>query len=949
MGRKATYLLFSACLLLLGWRANAQISCEYTLQLFDTFGDGWNGASISVNVDGVSTTYTLDFTTPDFAEFAIAVSSGDAISLSYTSGFFENEVSYFLLDADGNTLFTDGPFPAVGPNVFTTEAVCPSCPSPPAGAVSVDNIRAFYADISWTPSDPAGTTLVEYGPAGFITGTGITRTTSSNNIRLQPLTQFTDYEFYLRAACSNGDTSTYRGPFAFKTRRAYDVGVVDAFIEGVECNLYGVETLTFIMQNFGGLPQTFIPYNFSVNGVPGGVNQPVDGLFTGVIGVDSTFQTEFETTYDFSEPGEYIIDVFTQLQQDTNYVNDTLRFSLTTAPFVDQFPYLEGFEEYNGGWLVGEESLNPTWQHGQPTGALISSAASGLNAWVTNLSGNYNDVELSYLVSPCMDFTTFDEDPRISFSLFVQTESCCDELWLESSIDGGETWTKVGSAGTGLNWYNDTFSQWWDGDGGFNGWVTAINVLQGTAGQPEVRLRFVFSTDFSVVAEGIGVDNVLISEQAEADLAAISTVNSAIDCGVADDAVTIRLINLGTESQSNFTVSYQVNGATIVSEVVPGPLDPGAQLSYTFAQTFDSSLPGSYTITTWSDLAADGLLLNDTASYVFTSAFGLPYYQDFELGVIPANWTFDADIFVNAGHGNTSFVASDNIYSGDQTFNMATPAFGPVEAGDVLYFDYRYTLWSAGTDPYELSGSDRLVVSISTDCGETYTTVATIDTSNHVPTADMTGIEVPLDDYVDQSVRLRFQAFWGSTTGGDYWFDIDNIFLQRCDGLQLSADVIGATPGNANGSATVNAGVPTAPYTYAWSNGTSDRTANGLTPGVYSVTVTDNFGCQDVLTVVVDVMVGTNDNAAQPLGRIELSPNPSNGQSWLQLELRETADVQIQVFNTLGQPVWQSANLPGISQHRQELDLVGAPAGMYLVRVLSADGRSQTVRWLKTE
>jgi hypothetical protein len=679
------------------------------------------------------------------------------------------------------------------------------------------------------------------------------------------------------------------------------------------------------------------------------VTQPVDGLFTGVIGVDSTFQTEFETTYDFSEPGEYIIDVFTQLQQDTNYVNDTLRFSLTTSPFVDQFPYLEGFEEYNGGWLVGEGSNNASWQHGQPAGALISSAADGLNAWVTNLTGGYNDAELSYLLSPCMDFTSFNEDPRISFSLFVQTEACCDELWLESSIDGGETWTKVGAAGTGLNWYNDTFSQWWDGTGGFDGWVTATNILQGTAGQPEVRLRFVFSTDFSVVAEGIGVDNVLISEQQEADLAAVSTVNSAIDCGLPDDAVTVRLINLGTEPQSNFTVSYQVNGGAIVSEVAPGPIDPGAQLSYTFTQTFDSSLPGSYTVTAWSDLSADGLLLNDTVSYVFISAFGLPYYQDFELGVIPADWTFDADIFATPGHGNTSFVAADNLYSGDQTFNMTTPAFGPVEVGDVLYFDYRYTLWSAGIDPYELSGTDRLEVSVSTDCGETYTTVATINADNHVPTAELTGVEVSLDDYAGQSVRVRFRAFWGSTTGGDYWFDLDNIFLQRCAGLQLSADVTGATPGSANGSATVNAGVPTGPYTYAWSNGSSNRTATGLTAGVYSVTVTDNFGCQDVLTVVVDVMVGVNDNAAQPLGRIALSPNPSNGQSWLQLELRETADVQIQVFNTLGQPVWQSANLPGVTRHRQELDLVGAPAGMYLVRVLSADGRSQTVRWLKTE
>ncbi|HRF38965.1 MAG TPA: T9SS type A sorting domain-containing protein, partial [Saprospiraceae bacterium] len=101
-------------------------------------------------------------------------------------------------------------------------------------------------------------------------------------------------------------------------------------------------------------------------------------------------------------------------------------------------------------------------------------------------------------------------DPFLSFSLWFDSEACCDEAWVERSIDGGQTWAKVGTSGTGQNWYNDDGNQWWDGTGGFTGWVTAYNTLTGVAGQSNVRIRFVFSSDGSIQGEGIGVDDINI-------------------------------------------------------------------------------------------------------------------------------------------------------------------------------------------------------------------------------------------------------------------------------------------------------------------------------------------------------------------------------------------------------------------------------------------------------
>ncbi|MDH5491787.1 MAG: MopE-related protein, partial [Myxococcales bacterium] len=62
------------------------------------------------------------------------------------------------------------------------------------------------------------------------------------------------------------------------------------------------------------------------------------------------------------------------------------------------FHYFEDFETGPGGWTASGAASS--WEHGAPAGTLISGASSGSNAWVTNLSGDYNDDELSYLTSP---------------------------------------------------------------------------------------------------------------------------------------------------------------------------------------------------------------------------------------------------------------------------------------------------------------------------------------------------------------------------------------------------------------------------------------------------------------------------------------------------------------------------------------------------------------------
>ena len=91
----------------------------------------------------------------------------------------------------------------------------PSCPHP--SFLSVGNITADSAELSWTENGTATTWNVEYGPAGFTQGSGTTVAAGSNPFTLTGLTSSTSYDFYVQADCGSGSVSPWSGPYTFMT------------------------------------------------------------------------------------------------------------------------------------------------------------------------------------------------------------------------------------------------------------------------------------------------------------------------------------------------------------------------------------------------------------------------------------------------------------------------------------------------------------------------------------------------------------------------------------------------------------------------------------------------------------------------------------------------------------------------------------------------------------
>lgn len=127
----------------------------------------------------------------------------------------------------------------------------------------------------------------------------------------------------------------------------------------------------------------------------------------------------------------------------------------------------------------------------------------------------------------------------------------------------------------------------------------------------------------------------------------------------------------------------------------------------------------------------------------------------------------------------------------------------------------------------------------------------------------------------------------------------------------------------------------TAPYSYVWNNGANTEDLIDVTMGEYSCMVTDAKGCE---TPVGPFMVGntTNTNEIEGLIEVAMFPNPTDGQLNLKVELEYIQQVDVIVYNFLGEKVYfeqlENANI------EVALDLAGLTTGNYLVQLRTEDG-----------
>ncbi len=938
--------LLFALLFLLAFSAKTQ--CLYTLEMLDNYGDGWNGGTLTIKSGVDSVAYTLNDMNDNGMDTTLTfnIEEGAPLLITYTTGNFPWEVSFNIYDNVGRPFLTSTA-PITG-TIYTGVGECFPCGNPTG--LAVENVWDTYAKLRWKANyggtiAPVGWRVI-YGLQGFSLGLGEGDTLDVllPKATINGLQKKTWYDAYVQQYCDvAGGYSEIIGPISFQTYWTNDVGISGVVAPLSGCDL-GFDSVKVILANYGSAPQSLITFRYSVNGTDAPVVPPSDGFYTGILGKDSSAIIAFETLSDFSAPGEYRIDVFTLLSNDEELLNDTFTYFITNRL---QPEYVQQFEVWAGGWTPSGQ--NASWEFGTPNKPSIPAAASGINAWVTSLTGSYNPSELSYLESPCFDFSALDEDPAIEFSLIRNLVENYDGAWLEMTFDGGQNWEKVGEIGEGINWYtidNQFYSlgEVWSGTS--DSWIKARHSLPNSAGESEVHLRFVMSSAPFTSGGGFGIDDVHIFESLAKDLAGLSifTIGESVECGLANDQIVFSFTNLGNQTQSGIQVAYSINGATPVVQNIPGSLATDNSISHTFSVPFDSR-DQAFEIKSWTILNGDQNPNNDTLTYTVNHvAKPVPYQENFEShSAPPTDWTYDPTFgfSVTDQHNNASKVLAFNLYSGNTEFTADMPRLGTIKPGDSLSFSYRITNFaSQGQTATILQGGTKIEIQVSTDCGDSYQTINSITAFNHSPTIQLRTRKLSLDAFAGQAIKIRFYGVWGAS---DFWFDLDNINLLSCPAdMDLTAELTPATPGLSDGTATVHVGIGNPPYSYAWSDSSSEQTATGLAAGMYTVTVTDAFGCTDALNVI---LYSSSTDDLEGFAKISLYPNPTNGLVTLDATFDHSMDTQIEILNPLGQRLWYiSAN--ATDNLTQSFDLGSFSSGLYLVRI-SAEGKTLTRKLIK--
>ncbi len=174
--------------------------------------------------------------------------------------------------------------------------------------------------------------------------------------------------------------------------------------------------------------------------------------------------------------------------------------------------------------------------------------------------------------------------------------------------------------------------------------------------------------------------------------------------------------------------------------------------------------------------------------------------------------------------------------------------------------------------------------------------------------------------------RFDFNGTVGATPDGQLTFYGPSLYGEttfggfRGDGIVFGADTncfMGSTlvtsnitcNGANNGSASISVTGGASPYTYLWSNSSTQSSISNLIPGTYSVTLTDNSGqCTQTLPFTITqpaVLSGITAGVVSPISchggnNGEANANVSNGASPYHYSWVNAAHIVVSTFNPTG-------------------------------------------------
>ncbi|MEZ4885422.1 MAG: T9SS type A sorting domain-containing protein [Chitinophagales bacterium] len=159
------------------------------------------------------------------------------------------------------------------------------------------------------------------------------------------------------------------------------------------------------------------------------------------------------------------------------------------------------------------------------------------------------------------------------------------------------------------------------------------------------------------------------------------------------------------------------------------------------------------------------------------------------------------------------------------------------------------------------------------------------------------------------------------------------------EGFEIEVNTTPEVDAQTNGSAGIELMGGQVPFVFEWNTGETTPYIEGKTAGVYTVNVTDAFGCQQTVEIVVDAVTAIED-----LQKFDfrMFPNPAIEQ--LQTVYDLSADGLLQWYDLQGKEVGRWL-LKKENQYLR-LDIAHFPKGMYLYRLSSEGELMENGKWI---
>ncbi|MEL7534916.1 MAG: CARDB domain-containing protein, partial [Bacteroidota bacterium] len=277
----------------------------------------------------------------------------------------------------------------------------------------------------------------------------------------------------------------------------------------------------------------------------------------------------------------------------------------------------------------------------------------------------------------------------------------------------------------------------------------------------------------------------------------ISASSSGADgaCNGAAESVTVQVGNLGTNPATGIAAAFSVDGGPITTpEIIPGTLNPGDTVTYTFTATADLSASGPHTIEVGASVLNDADLSNDSTVVSVNTGLGAtaPFVEDFETGTtgapgtFPTGWTMTGGSYIwHVESDNTTNSSStgplDDHTPGGSLYVFTEASSG--STGDITELTSPCIDISALANPslefwYHMYGSDMGTLEVDVISGGVTTTIFTLSGQQQSGENEPWNQQILSLANFSGTIQVVFRGIRGSSFRSDISVDDINLYDQ---------------------------------------------------------------------------------------------------------------------------------------------------------------------------